>query len=194
MFPRGEIKRNLLATLEIAMFMRQGPERFGEDFREMLRSWALFAIFLPMTFLSLYYLQPEDPAFSKISYGFLAFLVLIKIIITTAAYVAIIYGIARQYDRKQYFYVTITALNWAAIITSLMLMPGILGVALDHYQWPELTNYHIFLAIYGYALGAFTMTFTMRIPWEMATFLSIISMALDQSSLQFMKWMIDYFF
>jgi len=188
MSSENEFKRNFLATFETAIFMRQGPQRYGLGLDEMFRSFWVLLLNVPISMLELSYMQPTKPEFASLSFGFVVSLFLIKMFISIVLAFLLIYAFAKHYKRMEYFCSSITALNWTSLIATILFMPLLICLVMGVYSWDDLTPPLILFAVYSYVCIAFAMTFTMRIPWEMAGFLTICIMAINETGYDILYW------
>ena len=178
-----------LAALECALFMKQGIPRFNDDFNAMLKSFLIPLAFLPFSFIGLYYSQDQRPELSGVSYEYLALLFIGKTFFTTLLGFAMIYGFAKYYDRTRHFYRTITAGNWASIAPTLLFLPVLYSMSMGWHSWEEVYPVTIVFSIYTYALAGFILTFALKIPWEMAGFLTICGMAINETGFDVLYWL-----
>ena len=188
MLPRGEIWKNLLATLEIALFMRQGPARFGHSFDEMLRSWLIIFITMPVGFVCVAFMAPTNPVLADLPVTLNCFLFFVQALVSTGLAFLVIWMFTRQYKKTEYFLTTITALNWIGVIPTLLYFPLVIGLVSGHLTWDETRVVTIFFAFYGLLYTAFTITHVMRIPWQMGGFLTIVAFAINETTLDAMYW------
>lgn len=179
----------LLGAMELALFMKQGVDRFPSDFSAMLKSFLIPLIFMPLSFIGLYYSQGQRPELADISFEYLSVLFIGKDVITLILGLAMIYGFAKYYDRTQYFYLTITAGNWASIFPTLLFIPVLYTMSMGWHSWEEAYPVTIVFSLYTYVLAAFILTFSLKIPWEMAGFLAICGMAINETGFDFLYWL-----
>ena len=187
-FTVEELKRNALATLETALLMKQGPERFGTTLDEMLRSFWIFALTIPFTLYAISLIHPTRNEIADLSYGFVASLFLVKMLIVAVLSILLSYGFARHYERMAYFCSCITAMNWTGLIGTVLFLPSIIMVTMGIYTWDQVYPYLIFLTMYSYVCTGFVFTYTMRIPWEMGGFLAVCILAINQTSIDLLYW------
>lgn len=178
-----------LGAMECALFMKQGISRFNNDFGSMLKSFLIPLAFLPLSFIGLYFSQGQRPELAGISYEYLAVLFLGKTFFTTLIGLAMIYGFAKYYDRLQYFYLTVSAGNWATILPTLFFIPVLYSLSMGWHSWEEIYPITIVFSIYGYALTGFILTYALKIPWEMAGFLAICGMAINETGFDVLYWL-----
>ena len=82
-FTKDEIKTNLLATLEMALLMPQGPARFDNSMSAMFRSFWLVILVMPFTYYAISLMQPTTPQIAELSFMLVAFMFTVKIAIAT---------------------------------------------------------------------------------------------------------------
>lgn len=187
---RKELSRNpFLGAMELAIFMSQGLERFHNNFQSMLKSFLVPLAITPLTFLALYLSHPHQEEiahipFSQVSMMFLA-TGFFKFILT----LLILYGFARTYDRLDRLFLTITAANWSLVFPTLLFLPIIISLGIGWHGWDDVYNINIVFALYGYALTAFILTYSLKIPWEMAGFLTICFLAINETGFDFIYWL-----
>ncbi len=191
-FSKTEIKTNLLATLEMALLMPQGPARFTNDISAMFRSFWLMIVVMPFTYYAISLLQPATPQIAELSYILVAFMFTMKILVATVLTLLLSYGFAKQYERMDHFCTAITALNWSGLINTLLFLPAVLMVGSGAYIWDDIYGYLVFLMLYGYVITGFILTYTMRIPWELGGFLAVCFMAINQTSIDLMYWIASH--
>lgn len=191
-FSKGEIKTNLLATLEMALLMPQGPARFTNNLGAMFRSFWVMVAVMPFTYYAISLMQPATPQIAELSYILVAFMFTMKILVATVLTIMISYGFAKHYERLDRFCAAITALNWSGLINTLLFLPAVLMVGSGAYIWDDIYGYLVFLMLYGYIITGFVLTYTMRIPWELGGFLAICFMAVNQTSIDLMYWIASH--
>lgn len=191
MFKNNEIKSALLGCLEIALFMPKGIERFGTDIGAMWRSFILPILSMPLTFIALTHMQNATPELTEASYITVAGLFFIRGIFTIILGLGILYAFSKAYDRMQYFCLAITIGNWTTVISTVLFLPILLSMMLGWHNWEDVYPFSLILTMYTYIFGTFAMTYALRIPWEMAGFLTIIGLAINQTSLDGLLWITD---
>lgn len=189
MFQKGEIKRHLLGCLEIALFMRQGAGRFGSSSGEMWRSFLVALASVPFIYMAVYYIKPTEPPFEGLSFGFVIFLFTARLILVTGLFLLLSYAILRGFERGQYFIQFVTAYNWVGVISAVLFLPVLWLLFTGAHTWEEVEPAVFVLAIYEYFYVAFMTTFVMRVPWQLAGFITICGLALNQTSLEFLLWL-----
>lgn len=183
LYTKQEWKSSLLGALEIGLFMKQGPQRFSNDFKTMLKSWWVLTLTLALTAISLFYMAPENPSLSTLSMGTVLGLFAFKSIFVTLSCFGFIYFIASFCDRKEYFFQCITASNWASLAPTILFILPFITVVMGYHTWADIEPVMVIFAIYTYVMAAYILTRTLNIPWEMGGFAAIFTMAIGQTSL-----------
>lgn len=183
------LKKNpVLGAMEVAIFMAQGVGRFGTDKRAMLLSFLLPLVLAPLSIYALYLSHPEQEEIAHLSFGYVNILFFFKGLFGIVLSLSLLYGFAKYYDRREHFYLTITALNWSALFPTLLFMPIVISMGLGWHNWDEVYNINVVAAIYSYCVTAFVMTYAFRIPWEMAGFLTICLLAINEIGFDILYW------
>jgi hypothetical protein len=186
LFPPGEIKRNLLGCLEITLLMRQGRTRFGDSYEEAIRSFIIPILVSPLALLVIM-LYPS-PEISEVSRGTLALMYALRMAAVTALFLGAVWWIVREIDRREYFLQFVIAMNWLSIPATLMIVPTLFLVFNGHYTWDELYPFTCLLMGYSYLFTAFMAAYVLRIPLELAGFITFISYAVNTHTIDIMNW------
>ena len=186
MFPQGEIKRNLLGCLEIALLMRQGRSRFGNTQEEAIRSFIIPILVSPLVLLAIM-LYPSTEI-SEVSRDTLALIYALRMAAVTALFLGAVWWIVREIDRREYFLQFIIAMNWLSIPATLMIVPSLWLALNGSFTWDELYPFTCALMGYSYLFTAFMASCVLRIPLELAGFITFISYAVNTHTLDIMKW------
>ena len=182
------LQNSIIGALELALFMKQGAQRFYGDINAMWRSFIIAFALMPLSFYMLYLSQPDRPEIAGIETSQMFTLFFVKGLVTMALNLGVIYIFARAYDRLDKFYLTITAANWSSIFPTLLFLPVMASYALGWYSWDDIYGISIVFAIYGYFIAGFMLTHCLRIPWEMAGFLTIVLLAINETGFDIIYW------
>jgi len=177
MFSKREIKSNLLGCLELTLFMRRGVVRFESSRVAAIKSFLITLLVLPPTLAVMVALSEGYAA------SLLVTLHAIRIVLSMVLFLGAVYFITKQYDRQSYFYKFINIFNWMNIPGIILCLP-ILSIIITGASIEAFESYAVFITLLGYVYGAFIITHTFRIPWEMGGFIAIISLAIDQNALE----------
>ena len=181
----AEIKRNMLGGLEIALFMPIGRTRFGESRDEAIRSFIVPALLFPLTLLAVY-LSPRGGGID--SANMISLLYSLRMLAVWVVFFGTVYWIARETDRKKYFYKFVIASNWLTVPASIVFIPVLWLLMNGTHTWQELYPFMICLLLYTYAFTAFMAAYVLRMPWELAGFITFIGMCVNDSTLKVLHW------
>lgn len=186
MFNSGEIKRNLLGCLEIALLMRKGRDRFGNNYDEAMRSFIVPILLSPIVLLVIM-LYPA-PEISEVSRSTLALVYALRMFAVTALFLGAVWWIVRELDRREYFLQFITAMNWLSVPATIVILPALYLVFSGMYSWQEIYPITCVLVGYSYLFTGFMAAHVLRIPLELAGFITFISYAVNTHTLDIMNW------
>lgn len=176
-FSREEVRRNLLGALEVALFMPEARNRFSTSADEAIRSFMIPTLLLPATLL-LVYIFPR-PELADDSANTIAFLYSLRMVLSWVMFLGCIYWLVNNVNRREYFCQFVTATNWLTIPATLIYLPVALMIAGGAYSWTELYPFTVCLTVYTYAFTAFMAAYILRVPWELAGFVAVISVMVD---------------
>lgn len=186
MFESGEIRQNLLGSLEIALFMRSGAKRFADNIGAVKKSFIIPALALPLTLAMVLSAHPE--ALTGNITNILITIYSLRLVAYLGLFLGLVYVMAKKMDKLESFYRFVTANNWLMLPSVLLLAWPIIGMMIGHYEWAQIQPLVILTTLYSCACTAFVITHIMRIPWELAGFAAISGLAIHQTSLDVLKW------
>ena len=182
----GEIRKNLLGCLEIALFMRQGSERFSASKKGLKFSFLIPIILLPLTLATVLSAHPSD--LSASSAQVLGTIYALRLFVYLGLFLAFVYTMARTLDKLDDFYKFATANNWLTIPAAVLIAPLSIAFMSGHYEWAEIYPLMVCITLYSYAYTAYMAAHVLRVPMELACFIAIAGMAIHQTSLSALKW------
>lgn len=190
LFTSPEIRQKLLGCLEIALFMPKGAERFDADKQTMARSFLIPLLFLPISIGVV--LSAHPAALSAGSMQVIGAIYALRLFVYLGAYLALVFAMTKflnesAEDQMQDFYRFATANNWLTIPAAMLMAPLVLSFMSGNHEWAEIYPLMVFIALYSYAYTAFMAARVLRIPMELAVFVSIAGMAIHQTSLDVIK-------
>ncbi|MFP4313980.1 MAG: hypothetical protein ACLFR0_06610 [Alphaproteobacteria bacterium] len=188
-YPRPHyIKRNLLATLETALFMKQGAERFSVSKAAMKRSFLIPLLVLPLSVATMIAAHPEGSELSQSATYALAIMYGLRTVLYLTGFMGFIYIMAKSLNRVECFARMVTANNFLTLPAALLMLPLSLAFMNGVYSWEEVYPLMICITFYSYAYTAFMAAHVLRVPMELAVFVAVCSMAIHQSALDAVKW------
>lgn len=186
MFAKGEIRQNLLGCLETALFMSSGAQRFRADRKDMMKSFAIPALLLPFTLLTV--LSAHPSALNATAANILIAIYTLRLFIYLGLFLGFVYTMAKTMDKEDDFFRFATANNWLTIPAAALMLPLVVSFINGVYTWDEIYPMMVLITLYSYAYTAFMAAHVMRIPMELASFIAIAGMAIHQTSLGVLKW------
>jgi hypothetical protein len=183
---KTEIRQNLLGCLEIALFMRVGADRFQHSGSMIRKSFLIPVILLPLSLAFVLTAHPQG-ALDTLSMQVLAAVYALRLFVYLAAFLGVVYLMARTLDRLDAFSRFAIANNWLTIPAAALMLPLSVLQITGQYTFAEVYPLMVFITLYSYAYTAFMATHILRIPAELACCLAIIGMAINQTSLQLLK-------
>lgn len=187
MFSREEIKRNMLGCLEIALFMPVAQQRFANNYDEAIKSFIIPILLFPVS-LALVYFYPADDM-GAASANTIALLYSLRMAASWALFILAVYIIAREIDRRDLFYKFIIANNWITLPATVVFLPVGMMLMGGHYSWAELYPFMVCLMLYSYAFTAFMVAHILRVPWELAGFITFIGVFVNDQTLDVTRWL-----
>lgn len=176
MFDRAELKQNLMAMLEVALFMPNGVERYSPTKSAAMRSFIVPLLFMPLVVWIWIVRAEAEPVSAIIAVQ------LVRMIVTIGVFFGLVYLLSRQYGRQEHFFRFITASNWHELLGAILVLPVIVSILIgaDMQGWE---NYAVFVQIMGYVYTGFIATHVFRLPWEMGGFVGVLALAVGQNML-----------
>lgn len=191
MFTKEELKRNLLGCLEVALFMPIARQRFGSSYDEAVRSFIIPILLFPLS-LAAVYLFPQQ-ALPGASPNTIALLYSLRMAVSWALFLSAVYMIVREIDRRDLFYKFIIATNWITLPATVIFVPVGWMLMSGTYSWQELYPFMACLMLYSYAFTAFMVAQVLRVPWELAGFITFIGVCIDNNSFEIIHWIGERF-
>ncbi len=122
MFSKKEYARNLLGCFEIMLFMRQGLARFSPERKDAIKSFIWPLLLIPVALFAFSFQA------AGYSLSFMMILHALRMIIAMGLFLGAVYFVCRQYERKQYFWQFLNALNWLNIPLFILMLPIVLSL------------------------------------------------------------------
>ncbi|MBU0799652.1 MAG: hypothetical protein KKA05_01485 [Alphaproteobacteria bacterium] len=189
MFSKEELKRNLLGCLEVALFMPIARQRFANSYDEAVRSFIIPILLFPLSLASVY-LFPQEQIVGT-SANTIALLYSLRIAASWALFLSAVYMIVREIDRRDLFYKFIVASNWITLPATLVFVPVGWMLMSGLYTWQELYPFMACLMLYSYAFTAFMVAYVLRVPWELAGFITFIGVMVNDNTMDAVHWLTD---
>lgn len=182
----SEAKRNLLGVLEVALFMPVARTRFGDTKEEAIRSFLVPVLLFPLTWFAAN-MVPHGGAAGGSSH-IIALLYVLRMAAVWAVFFGTVYWIAREVDRRKYFYQFVIASNWLTVPATAVFIPVAWMLLAGTHTWQELYPFMVCLILYTYAFTGFMAAYVLRIPWELAGFIVFLGMSVNNGTLDLVTW------
>lgn len=181
------VRQNLLGSLEVALFMPAGPQRFCATHKSMMKSFLVPLFILPLTLATVLTAHP-DGNLSTATMQVLSLVYILRTFVYLGLFLGFVYMMAKNLDRMDSFYRFVTANNWLALPAAVLSAPLLFMFWNGGHAWSEIYPMMVIVTLYSYAYTAFMATYVLRIPKELACFIAIAGMAINQTSLDVVKW------
>lgn len=182
-----DISIKLLGCLEAALFMPETARRFGSSYDEMIRSFYIPVIAFPLTLLAVY-LYPR-PEIANHSDAIISMLYSLRFAFSLGIFLGFVYFIAAKIERTEHFYQFVTANNWLTIPSTIISIPILMLLTQgDTHAVQEAQVLSLILVFYTYAYTAFTAACILRIPLELAGFIAITGLLINNSTHDIIGW------
>ncbi len=168
--------------------MPGGAKRFCADRKGMFKSFLIPLLVLPLTLITVIAAHP-DPDLSTGTTKILMAVYSLRTVVYLGAFLGFVYFMAKSMDRLENFYRFATANNWLVLPATILISPLVALFLNGAYSWSEIYPLMVFITLYSYAYTAFMASYVMRIPMELACFIAIAGMAINQTALDAMKWL-----
>lgn len=184
MFTREEVKRKLLGCFEILLFMPAGVQRFEGGREQAMKSFIIPVVMLPFLLIVLVALSPEY------AWALTVFVHFVRIVVTLAAVLGVVYLLAKQFKKEEYFYKFLNVSNWCNVPSVLFTVPILYAFLMGH-DIEALESYAVFVTLIGVFYSAFVMTHSFKVPWELGGFMAVAVLAIDQNIFIFANYVRD---
>lgn len=181
------VSLKLLGCLEAALFMPETARRFGSSYDEMIRSFYIPVIAFPLTLLAVYlYPRPEVATHSHV---IVSMLYSLRFAFSLGIFLGFVYFIARKIERTEHFFQFVTANNWLTIPSAIISIPVLMllteggDIAIR-----EAYVLSLILVFYTYAYTAFAAACILRIPIELAGFIAMTGLIINNSTHDILRW------
>lgn len=181
-----KVSKNIIGTLDVALFMPRSENRFSDDKQAFKASFIIPLALLPLTMITVLAAHPSE-ALAPGSAEVLMTIYGLRFFISLAMFLGVVYFMAKTMDREDAFYRFGTANNWLSIPAVVLALPLIVMFLNGHYTWAEIYPFMVVITLYSYAYTAFMASRVLRLPIEMGGFVAIIGMAINQTSLDVIK-------
>ncbi len=176
-----KIKERLVGTLEIALFMKSGINNFDNDFRAMIQSFSIFVLSFVFSIMSFPFLYEAKQELQNLGFSSALVIFILKFLIGYILALGFIYFINKIMKREHNFIKFITTSNWASLINLVLFLPLFFLMKSGVSNYNDLYPHMVILSVYSYVLSAFIIRYVIDIPWELAVFITVCLLALNEA-------------
>lgn len=178
-------KRNpLLGCFEISIFMRTGVNHFDGKKSSIIKSFYVVVLNLILVLATVPFIYSAQGEWQSQSLFFVAFLFGLKFIGCLLCSLFFVYYCCKIIQRKHNYSKFITTANWCSLIPLVVFLPFLLLLAFGPTTYEHIASIVIFISIYSYVVTAFVTRYVIDVPWELAGFIAICTMAINETGFQ----------
>jgi len=181
-------KNHLLGCFEIALFMKEGFLRFDDSQKSFLQSFWVLGLNIPLLLLAIPFIYAAKEELQSDSMTFIAILFILKFVIFYAIGFIFIYYLCRFMKRSEHFKQYVTISNWSALIGIIAFIPLLALLHFTQKSYDDLYYAIIILSLYSYCYSAFIIRHVIKIPWELAIFITICFLAINETGFDLLYW------
>lgn len=162
--------------------MRSGLEHFNNDFKSMLKSfvWVFAGLVLSLSVFPLLYDAKVELHDTPMYQAMLIFC--FKFVLNISLGFLFVYYVCKILKKLDQFIKFVTAVNWLSVVNIVLFLPLLALMYLGVSEFSGLYSAIITISVYGYVLSAFLVRYVMEIPWELAIFIAICGLAINEAS------------
>lgn len=175
-----EHNNKFLGVFEISLFIKTGINHFDDNFSKMLWSFIFVAINFIFVLLTLPYLYESNTDLQNISLSASFAIYIIRFVLTLIAGLTFVYFFCKTVKRKHTIVKLITTANWTSLISLILFLPFFAVMIFGYFSYADLLPYFIMISLYDYAITAFIIRYIVDIPWELAAFMTICLLAINE--------------
>lgn len=183
-------KNPLLGCFEISLFMKTGINHFDSEMKAMWRSFIVVGLTLLFTLLTSPYIHEAKIDFQDNPVAFTTFLYGIKYVVQFLAILLFTYYFCKIVKRKKNFVRFITTSNWCSIITLIVFIPIYVFLVLGNGTYDDVYPILVAISLYAYALAAFVTRYVIDIPWELAVFMTVCVLAINEAGFKLLYYFV----
>ena len=154
-----EIRNALWGCVEIPLYLKRGASRFSGTITALKRSFLIPIIFIPI----IIYTIPNTGVYEGKSFDWQASLMLIQIIIGTAAFAAMIYLFKAKHVMADDLRKCLTAYNWLSLSAYVVNVPLILLAVTGINTWDDVFAMMTLVTLYSYSFLAYMIMRVLRV-------------------------------
>lgn len=148
----------------------------------MFRSFLVVAVTFIFMLLTIPYIHSAKESLQGTSASLLTILFTLKFFIGLVLTLGFVYFFCKIVKRKHNFIKYIAVSNWCSIIPLVLFIPLLILLKLGMSTYNDVYPLIIVISVYSYALAAFIVRYVIDIPWELAVFVTVCILAINEGS------------
>lgn len=180
-----EKKKNpLLGCFEISIFMRTGVNHFDGKKSSIIRSFYVVALNLILVLATVPFVYAAQGDLQAQSLFAVTALFALKFVGCLVCSLLFVYYCCKIIQRKHNYSKFITTANWCSLIPLVVFAPFLLLLAFGPTTYEHVASVVVFISMYSYVITAFVTRYVIDVPWELAGFIAICTMAINETGFQ----------
>jgi hypothetical protein len=175
---------HMLGGLEAALFMKQLTNRFEGTKAEAISSFIIPLSLFPLPFLMMC-ASPSIQIGSAVTLFILGFL---RLMLSFFVLLSVIYLMTKTLRDKASLLKFICANNWVCLPVSILYIPPVFMILGGAYSWSTLYPALLCIMGYSYICTGYIAARTLKLPWELAGFITVCALAVNKSTYSLMLW------
>ena len=182
----------LLGCFEISIFMKTGVNHFDDDLRSMINSFGIVLLNFAFMWLTVPFMYEFKQDFYSQGPGFIALVFAIKFFLIIPILLLFAFFFCRIVKRQHKFVKYVTASNWLSLVPLVLFVPFFLMMQFGPTTYGDIEPFIIVISVYSYVLTAFMTRYVVDIPWELAVFMTVCALAINEASFSLFHEFLNY--
>jgi len=179
----AEFKRVFTGGIELGCFMPHAIKKFGHSHEEVIRSFMIYGLFLPIEYISIALLRNITPSMQDSTLDHLFHLGTMRIIFMQIIILFTLYVYCKINHKLSLLGQSISALNWGNLLPNLFITPLVLFVLFGFHNMTDLSYIGMMFQIYYICLQSFIITTALQLRWPAGTALALLFYFFDTISI-----------
>lgn len=186
------LKSHLLGVFELFLFMRCSLDRFSDDVKSFRQSFIIVGLNFSLIPIVIPYVYISNEEFQNLALEKITLLFFLKFLSVFILSLGFSYAICKFLKREEYFKRYISITNWSSLIAFISFLPIIYLMKIGIFTHTDLTPYLFLMSAYLYVLGWYITRHVLKIPWQLAIFIMVCFLAIEDFMFKIMLMYIEY--
>jgi hypothetical protein len=169
----------IMGILETATFVRSGPLRFGNSWRDVALSFLPVLIVLPFNLYTLWLLYVGISDLTPLYYSIIATRYVFHSIFGLVLIFSLLYAFCQTFGYTAHYRRALCGMNWLSLVSMLIFSAPLLLVAMGLHTIEETQTFGMILSAYESAMIAFLLTYALPVRWFTGIFLAFMVFAIQ---------------